>query len=495
MRKQTKLVAVLSAAALLAIGASMTSFAKGWTEENGEWVYLNSDGDRVTNEWKKSGNNYYWLDDDGLMATSELIEDDDKTYYVNENGVRVTSQWVALDNEDDVEVNGEDVETLWYYFSDTGKAFKASSSTETFVKKTVAYSGGTDTFFFDADGHMASGWVSYGGKTYYCGDENEGWALKYFQLLEPADDMDGDYDDEEWFYFGSNGKLVTSATKYYQGAYYTFDENGVMQDDWFTGTIATAANSSVVTPSTANIYASESGALGSGWVLTARYDDDTETKWYYLVNVTSGDTTRSVAFNSFEDPNNNYYGVMAKTINSKTYVFDKTGYLLKGLLDDDVTTTTPSQWMGVAAKSIPAGIYYAKEGSITSSTYGQIQTGKVAVTDDGETDYYYFDSKNSGAALQNMVKDNTVYGPDGKRIDAEDGNSTEIKTAAEDIYKYDSSKADFKGTKMISAGERYIVTSTGKLKTKSTGLKIDDLYYDTDANGVINEATAGRSTK
>ena len=36
MRKQTKLVAVLSAAALLAIGASMTSLAAtGWQEENG----------------------------------------------------------------------------------------------------------------------------------------------------------------------------------------------------------------------------------------------------------------------------------------------------------------------------------------------------------------------------------------------------------------------------------------------------------------------------
>ena len=36
MRKQTKLVAVLSTAALLAIGASMTSFvAAGWAEEDG----------------------------------------------------------------------------------------------------------------------------------------------------------------------------------------------------------------------------------------------------------------------------------------------------------------------------------------------------------------------------------------------------------------------------------------------------------------------------
>ncbi|KMW17320.1 hypothetical protein HMPREF9472_03230, partial [Enterocloster bolteae WAL-14578] len=44
MRKQTKLVAVLSTAALLAIGASMTSFAAtGWAEEDGTWVYYNRD--------------------------------------------------------------------------------------------------------------------------------------------------------------------------------------------------------------------------------------------------------------------------------------------------------------------------------------------------------------------------------------------------------------------------------------------------------------------
>ena len=36
MRKQTKLVAVLSAAALLAMGASMTSFAAGWEKDDAE---------------------------------------------------------------------------------------------------------------------------------------------------------------------------------------------------------------------------------------------------------------------------------------------------------------------------------------------------------------------------------------------------------------------------------------------------------------------------
>ena len=83
MRKQTKLVAVLSAAALLAVGASMTSFAAGWTEENGTWVYYNNDDELVTNEWKKSGSNYYYLDENGEMLTESWVDDE---YYVDETG-------------------------------------------------------------------------------------------------------------------------------------------------------------------------------------------------------------------------------------------------------------------------------------------------------------------------------------------------------------------------------------------------------------------------
>ena len=88
MRKQTKLVAALSTAARLAIGASITSFAAtGWAEEDGTWVYYIRDGDRVTDQWKKSGNNWYWLNSDGEMAIDQLIEDDDNYYYVDINGV------------------------------------------------------------------------------------------------------------------------------------------------------------------------------------------------------------------------------------------------------------------------------------------------------------------------------------------------------------------------------------------------------------------------
>ena len=54
MKKQTKLVAVLSTASLLAIGASMTSFAAtGWAEEDGTWVYYERDGERSADRGRR----------------------------------------------------------------------------------------------------------------------------------------------------------------------------------------------------------------------------------------------------------------------------------------------------------------------------------------------------------------------------------------------------------------------------------------------------------
>lgn len=68
------------------------------------------------------------------MATSQIVDDDDNTYYVNEYGVRAKNQWISVENEDDADVNGEEVDTLWYYFGDNGKAYKAD--TDNLKKKT-----------------------------------------------------------------------------------------------------------------------------------------------------------------------------------------------------------------------------------------------------------------------------------------------------------------------------------------------------------------------
>ncbi len=217
MRKQTKLVAVLSTAALLAIGASMTSFAaQGWAEEDGTWVYYDKNGDRVTDSWKKSGDNWYWLDDNGEMAVDMLIEDDDNYYYVNENGAMVTNQWVAVENED----AGEDDEPdhYWYYFQANGKAYKRSDSASTNSISAKVING--KKYTFDTDGKNAV-WLGKDSERqmdddawmtceYYFGDEDDGAMSIGWRLLNIIDDnyeeaQPGDeYWDEEqdrWFYF------------------------------------------------------------------------------------------------------------------------------------------------------------------------------------------------------------------------------------------------------------------------------------------------------
>lgn len=118
MRKQTKLVAVLSAAALLAMGASMTSFAAGWEKDDaGVWHYYDSDDEMVTDEWKKDGGKWFHLDEDGEMETDTWVDDD---YYVAEDGHMLTNEWkktMADEDEDDPEDGGEH----WYYFNNKGK--------------------------------------------------------------------------------------------------------------------------------------------------------------------------------------------------------------------------------------------------------------------------------------------------------------------------------------------------------------------------------------
>ena len=154
MKKQTKLVAVLSTASLLAIGASMTSFAAtGWVEENGTWVYYDRDEQRVTDQWARSGNGWYYLDENGEMATDRLIDDGDKYYYVDSNGVMVTNQWVAIENEDAGE--DDEPEHYWYYFQANGKALTNDDNSDVSLKTING-----KKYAFDEEGKMLFGWVA-----------------------------------------------------------------------------------------------------------------------------------------------------------------------------------------------------------------------------------------------------------------------------------------------------------------------------------------------
>ncbi|WAJ24542.1 cell wall-binding protein [Lacrimispora xylanolytica] len=357
MRKQTKLVAVLSTAALLALGASMSSFAAtGWQEENGTWVYYDKNGDKETEKWEKSGDNWFYLNDDGEMATDVVVEYNDNYYYVDENGSMVTNKWVSIENEDYDGNNEDEPANHWYYFGSNGKAFKGSASASTAVFKSV----NGKKYIFDDEGKMLYGWINAEGTretgddkwqnaVYYCGDENDGAQSLGWKSLDIVDNNYEDddnagisssnvFDDENqtrWFYFNTNGKkYVSKDAKTINGKKYSFDKYGRMNAEWIiydaTPTLATNATADITATYGSADYTSnwryygspEDGArVTKGWfkvvpdyyLHTSKYNDD-EDSWYY------------------SDRNGKLVADKIETVNGKKYAFDEFGRMKSGLL-------------------------------------------------------------------------------------------------------------------------------------------------------------------
>ena len=323
MRKQTKLVAVLSAAALLAIGASMTSMAaQGWQQEGDDWYYYDNNGDYVVNEWKKSGNNWYYLGDDGYMMKNYLLEDGDNTYYLDGNGVMVTNSWVAYTPEDDYEDDAPD--HYWYYFQANGRAVKQTGSSV--KKKTI----NGKTYGFDEDGRMLYGFVTLDGEkltdenpfedaTYYFGDSDDGAMHQGWLQYMDGSDLVERYEDlsEMWFYFNpSNGKMVKdNDSKTINGNKYAFDEYGVMISGWDDVSSPSAKTEKYFNGET------EGWLTRGGWIWAVPaedinkkdYDDETN-RWFYATS--SGKTVKDDL----------------KSISGKKYVFDTNGIMRSGLV-------------------------------------------------------------------------------------------------------------------------------------------------------------------
>ena len=362
MRKQTKLIAVLSATALLAIGAAMTSFAAtGWQEEGDTWVFYDSDENVVTDEWRKSNGLWYYLGEDGYMVTDEIVGD----YYVDEDGKMVTNQWMKLQDEDITEP-AED-ESDWFYFGSNGKKV---------VDAWKKING--QWYLFGSEGRMKFDWQQQTLKddaegTFYLGDENDGAMKTGWQYLpEKQDSISEPTDGESWYYFGSNGKVVTSQEKKINGKWYLFDENGEMQSGWAQASNSNASSSNSYLAGWKYYGSSDDGSRVTGWIKTTGKKNFLNTAdhskddqyWFYLKN---GEAYASCMVN----------------INNKTYAFDTDGVMLTGLVEvnnDEI-------------------FYFGKEDD------GAMKTGKqnVYVEEDDETYVCYYATKAKYDTAGNMI--------------------------------------------------------------------------------------------
>ena len=330
MRKQTKLVAVASAAALLAVGASMTSFAAtGWVEEDGQWFFYDRDGNRVEDAWKKSGDNWYWLDSEegGAMAIDKLVEDGEETYYVDSNGVMVRNTWVKVVNEEQDD-DSDPAEYNYYYMQSNGKAYKTKTDSTHF--KTID----GKRYAFDEDGKMLYGWVNgnhervdlenwYDEGVYYLGEWDDGAMKTGWQKIYVPDNDDDDEEKEFWFNFKSNGQKRTGGDtvgeiteKKINGKKYGFDYRGVMTSQW------------TIVRTYSDVVASANGINVNDWKYFSNPEDGARaTKGWFKVVAPEEDNDN--VFTTY-DEGVSFAGVDANEENERWYYADGDGELYEG---------------------------------------------------------------------------------------------------------------------------------------------------------------------
>ena len=487
MKKQNKLVAVLSTSALLAMGASMTAFAaEGWIDENGIWVYYNSDGERATEEWKKSGDHWFWLDDNGEMASDQLIEYDDDYYYVNADGAMVSNQWVAIDNE---EAGDEDEpDYYWYYFQANGKAYKRSDSASDDSVSAKVING--KKYSFDEEGRMLYGWVSGGEREtgddawknadYYFGDSDdgamsEGWRLisivdDEFEDAQPGDEY-WDEDQDRWFYFQTTGKKVKAdeeddevlTTKTINGQKYGFDINGRMVSSWFTTATPDLASQNIASYSSSFMYFStpEDGArYTDGWfkVVPGYYLEEDEYNdcseyWYYA------------------DGDGNLYANTIESIDGKKYAFNENGRMIDGLVFLEMEDS--SDILGVIPDEDTYDTEEAFDEYVTEIAYEEIKNGTIRC--------YYFGDADDGS-MKTGSEDVEI---DGETFDFKFKESSSTKGAG--IVGEDDHKL-YNAGKLVRANsdDKYKVAAYNEATGLTVTMDAED-FLDLAADETYNE--------
>ena len=244
MRKQTKIAAVVSAAALLALGASITSFAaaKGtWMMVDGEWYCYDKNGEAYENKFCSSNGKEYYVGDDGQLVRSAWVDGDDgDKYFVNSSGAKITNDWRLTTPCDDDSADEE-----WYYFQSNGKMA---------ANKKITYKG--KAYYFDTDGKMLTGWVTTGegkesvneastfedGHTFYCDETGARVEGAWVKDTKPGTSDDDADEDEHWYYLKkTTGKPATGKQANVNGQIYIFNDQAEMLYGW-VAKIASGSN-------------------------------------------------------------------------------------------------------------------------------------------------------------------------------------------------------------------------------------------------------------
>ena len=415
MRKQTKIAALVSATALLALGASITSFAAArgtWMLVDGEWYCYDSNGDPYEDTFCVSNGKDYYVGEDGMLVRSSWVDYDGDMYFVNSAGQKITSDWRLTTPYDD-----EDAEEEWYYFQASGKMA---------TNKKIVYKG--NTYFFDADGKMLTGWVTADGTdvvneensintsyTFYADETGARVEGDWVLTVEPGTDEDDADADYYWYYLLSSGKVATGKRNNIKGQTYFFNEDGQMLSGWVKGvTVGTGSNAETTyseidgeTDAETLVYddgvtyfycgGSDDGhAKKNKWIKlwrpvdTYEEDEDNDKYWYWIEKngeVFVPEATGTVGYkyqltDGSLEQKTDQISVIKKKINSKDYFFNENGEMLSQFIDVVHVDAEDKNDLAV-------GMYY-----FGGSDDGSMKTGSETVKDDNLDSYkFYFGTK------------------------------------------------------------------------------------------------------
>ena len=420
MRKQTKIAAVVSAAALLALGASMTSFAasKGtWMMVDGEWQCYDKNGDAYTNTFCSSNGKEYYVGDDGQLVRSSWVEYDSCYYFVNSAGAKITNDWRLTTPYDD-----ESADEEWYYFKSNGKRAEGEK---------ITYKG--KTYYFDSDGKMLTGWVNKGegtaavneatgyiaNQTFYCDETGARVEGAWVKDTKPGITDDDADEDEYWYYLKkATGKPATGKQSNINGQIYLFNGEGQMQSGW----VAASSDSDVKFIQLDEEDEEKPMSYATGDVYYCGDEDDGHAKKNKWLKTWLPDDT-----NEEEDDKNWFWfdknGKLYKTSDSNASTATKYKFEDGKLIIDKKSDGTPKTYE-VAKKKVNSKDYWFRtDGVMVSKFYliddnmyyfggaddGSMKTGSQSIKDNaGDTYKFYFYTKdqnttdyksNSGAKL------------------------------------------------------------------------------------------------
>ncbi len=205
----------------------------GWNKYDGEWYYSDSNGFLYKERWLKYNGNYYYFDYNGCMvkdANDYFV--DGRLYNFNSSGIctnnsgkKINSGWFEIKGKAKPDYLRYD--SIWVYIGSDGSVYR---------DKWLNYNG--CWYYFLSDGMMASGagYIVDNGKVYEF--EDDGKCKNPNQHYTGWHYVKDYYENETWFYFGTDGRILTGWQKIDNNWYYFFSDgymerNGTV--DWGEG--------------------------------------------------------------------------------------------------------------------------------------------------------------------------------------------------------------------------------------------------------------------